>query len=155
MATNVNDQNALTDNQGNRALLGHSGTAGTATTIRLVANAGGGLVSNGLDIAKGNVTGHTYYHKFGLAPDFDTEDNAVDVWDGANDGLHNLMTHTYSTTADIDSLSSSNNGDTQTIVVEGLDTNWNYVTQTLTLTGNTRKALSTDLIRVFRVLIHV
>jgi hypothetical protein len=104
-----------------------------------------------IEIAKGNVAGHSSIHKFGNAPDFDTGDNAVDVWDGANDGGSNLMSYTYSTTDDIDSLSSSNDGDTVDIEITGLDANYDLVTQTITLTGQTRVALTTDLVRVFRL----
>ena len=38
---------------------------------------------SGLAIAKGDVTGHTFIHKFGAAPDFDVADGFVTVWDGA------------------------------------------------------------------------
>jgi len=104
-----------------------------------------------LDIATGKVPSTTFIHKFGNTPDFDTGDGLVDIWDGANDGASDLMVYTYSTTADIDSLSSSDNGDTQSVEVQGLDSSFNLVTQTKTLTGQTRVALDTDLIRVFRV----
>ena len=107
--------------------------------------------SSGLAIAKGDVAGSTFIHKFGNAPDFNTADGEVDIWDGADDSGSNLMTYTFSSTADIDSLSSSDNGDTQDIEVQGLDSSYNLVTQTITLTGQTRKALDTDLIRVFRL----
>jgi hypothetical protein len=108
--------------------------------------------SSGLAIAKGDVTGNTFIHKFGNAPDFDTGDGEVTVWDGANDGdTGNAMNYTYSTSADIDSISSSNNGDTQDIEIQGLDSNYDLVTQTITLTGQTRKALDTSLIRIFRM----
>lgn len=107
--------------------------------------------SSGLAIAKGDVTGYTFIHKFGKAPDFDTGDNEVTIWDGAEDGTSwELMNYVYSTTADIDSLSSSNAGDTVDIEIQGLDTNYDLVTQTVTLNGQTRVALSTNLIRVFR-----
>jgi hypothetical protein len=106
--------------------------------------------SSGLEIAKGNVTGHSFVHKFGRAPDFDTADGEVTIWDGAEDGTAwELMRYVYSTSADIDSISSSA-ADTQDITITGLDTNWESVTQTITLTGQTRKALDTNLIRVFR-----
>jgi hypothetical protein len=107
--------------------------------------------SNGLAIAKGDVTGSSFVHKFGNAPDFDTGDGEVTIWDGAEDNTAwEQMVYQYSSIADIDSISSSDNADTQTIEIEGLDTNFNLVTQTATLTGQTRKALSTSLIRVFR-----
>jgi len=93
-------------------------------------------LSNGLSIAQGEVTGHTFIHKFGLAPDFDEIDNDVDVWDGANDGTINQMEYTFSSTADIDSISSNNAGDSQDIEVQGLDTNFDLVTQTVTLNGH-------------------
>jgi hypothetical protein len=106
--------------------------------------------SSGLAIAGGNVTGATYVHKFGNAPDFDTSDGVVTIWDGANDGTVALMNYVYSTTADIDSISSSDAGDTQTVEVQGLDGNYNLVVQSVTLNGQNRVALTTSLIRVFR-----
>jgi hypothetical protein len=109
------------------------------------------ITEEGLPISKGDVTGTSYMHKFGQAADFDVADGYVDVWDGANDGADNIMNYTYSTTADIDSLSSSSTGDTQTIRVGGLDVNWDLVIQDITLTGRTRVALTTPLIRVFRM----
>ena len=45
----------------------------------------------GLEVAKGNIPGHSIVHKFGNAPDFDTSDGVVDVWDGASDGGSDLM----------------------------------------------------------------
>lgn len=107
--------------------------------------------SDGLAIAKGDVSNATYIHKFGEAPDFDTGDGLVTVWDGANDGGINAMSYTYSSSANIDSISSSNAGDTGDIEVQGLDTNWDLVTQTVTLSGQTRVALTTSLIRAFRM----
>lgn len=108
--------------------------------------------SNGLSIAEGNVTGKTFIHKFGNAPDFDTADGDVTVWDGAEDGTTwENMVYDYSTTADIDRISSSSTSDTINITVYGLDSNWNEVTQTITLTGQTPAPLSTNLIRVFRM----
>lgn len=106
--------------------------------------------SSGLAIAEGNVTGASYIHKFGQAPDFDTADGVITIWDGANDGTVALMDYIYSTTADIDSISSSDAGDTQTVEVLGLDASYHEVTQTVTLNGQTRVALATPLFRIFR-----
>lgn len=107
--------------------------------------------SSGLSIASGDVTGSSFVHKFGQAPDFDTTDNEVTVWDGANDGGINQMVYTFSATAAIDSISSSNTGDTGTVSIQGLDTNFALVTQTVTLNGQTRVALGTSLLRAFRM----
>lgn len=95
-----------------------------------------------LEVSKGNVPGHSYINKFGRNTDIDTSQE--DIWDGGG-------TYTFSTTADIDNLVSSNVGDTMEIEVQGLDTNWDEVIQNITLTGITSVALTTSLIRVFRM----
>ena len=106
-----------------------------------------------LEIAKGNVTGTSFIHKFGNAGDFDADDNDVTVWDCADNAtaIVTLMNAVYSATDDIDSISSTNAGDGQDIEIQGLDANYDLVIQTRTLQGLTRVALSTDLIRVFRM----
>lgn len=109
-------------------------------------------VESGLEISLGNVSGRSLVHKFGAAPDFDAADGEVTVWDGAEDGTSwELMNYVYSTSADIDSISSSDAGDSQTIEIQGLGATTNLVIQTATLNGQTRVALSTNLYRVFRV----
>lgn len=95
-----------------------------------------------LEVSKGNITGVSYVNKFGRNTDIDTTQE--DVWDGGG-------TYTFSTTADITDIVSSNAGDTMSIEVQGLDTNWELVTQDVTLTGTTSATLTTALIRVFRM----
>jgi hypothetical protein len=108
--------------------------------------------SDGTMISLGAVKGMSAVAKFGAAPDFDSGDGEVDVWDGAEDGTSwENMVYDFSTTADIDSLSSSDASDNQDIEIQGLDGNTNLVTQTVTLSGQTRVDLSTDLYRVFRM----
>jgi len=113
--------------------------------------------SDGLAIAEGNVTGKTFIHKFGFAPDFDSGDGLVTIWDGADDGLFAgspPMNYTYSSTADIGLISSSDGGDAQDIEIHGLDTNLDIVIQTITLNGQTDvdiSATGTDLKRVYRM----
>lgn len=127
--------------------------SGSFTNIRstLDGNLKVANVSSGLVIAKGDVVGTDFIHKFGNAPNFDTGDNSVNVWDGADSANIDQMVYIYSSTDDIDSISSSNDTDTQDIEIQGLDINYALVVQTITLTGQTRKALDTDLIRVFRM----
>ena len=127
----------------------------SSSFINVGATASGNLkvtdAENTLAIAKGEVTGASNINKWGNAPDFDTADGEVTVWDAAEDGAAwEQMTYTFSTTAAIDSISSTDNTDTEDITIVGLDTNWAEVTQTVTLTGQTRAALSTSLIRVYR-----
>ena len=106
---------------------------------------------DGLQIARGLANDWLHVHKFGAAFDFDTADGEVTIWDGADDDeAWELMKYVYSTGADIDSISSTDDGDTQDIEIQGLDANYALVTQTATLTGQTRKALATPLFRVFR-----
>lgn len=103
------------------------------------------------NIAQGNVVGQSTVHKFGRGADIDTGDGFVALWDGAEYAAA-LKTYTFSTSADIDRISSDNAADTEPIEVIGLDTNWDVVTQTKTLTGQTPVALDTSLVRVFRMI---
>jgi len=105
----------------------------------------------GLKIAMGSIVGTSFIHKFGEAPDFDIEDGFVSIWDGANDAGLNANIYTYSTIADIDSIVSSNTGDTQVIEVQGLDGNLLQVIQEATLAGSGYVTLGSPLKRVFRI----
>lgn len=99
----------------------------------------------GVQIARGQMPNTLYVNKFGTAPDIDTGDDFLTVWDYKAD-------YTFSTTADITLISSDSTQDTtQTIEVQGLDANWDIVTQTATLNGQTPDTLDTPLIRVFRM----
>lgn len=94
-----------------------------------------------LAVAQGLITGYAQMNKFGENPDVDT--GPEDIWDYGG-------TYTFSSTANIDQMSSSETADTETITITGLDTNWAEVTQIKTLTGRTPVTLDTPLIRVYR-----
>ena len=82
--------------------------------------------------------------KFGYNPTIAPATDPEDVWEGGG-------TYNFSTSADIVSLASSEGADNQVIEVQGLDENWEEVTQLITLNGTTRVALDTALIRVYRM----
>lgn len=107
-----------------------------------------------LEAARGNLLDTSVMHKFGNAEDVDTADGLVNIWDGVSSSLagDKIPTYTYSTVADIDSISSSDDADAVDIEVQGLDTNWKLVTQTVTLTGRTAATLTTPLVRAFRMI---
>ena len=104
----------------------------------------------GIAIAAGDKTDSSLVHKFGSTPDFDTTDGLVTVWDGADDGGIDEMQYNYSTAPLIDTVSSSDAGDTQALEVQGLDSNWNLTTQNVTLSGQSQVTMIKPLIRVFR-----
>jgi hypothetical protein len=132
---------------------------GVPTNVRVTSDGDLSITdnSNGLSIAEGSVTGKSFIHKFGKSPDFDILDGFVNIWDGANDALLSggAMGYTYSSTADIGIISSSSASDTGEVEIQGLDSNYDIVIQSVTLTGQTDVDISavggTDLIRVFRM----
>lgn len=130
-----------------------AGTDTQAAVGLLLAGDGGGVAISHtnplpthnpmLDIAIGNRPDYSSMNKFGENPDVDS--GPEDIWDFG--GLYN-----FSATADIDSISSDNDTDTQDVMITGLDENWDEVSQTITMTGQTRKDLDTPLIRVYRAI---
>ena len=81
MATNVNKQESIHDNSGNRALIGHSGTAGTSVTKRLVVTDDGALT---VDIISGEIVASLGTVNVVESGTINTQDNpyAVQVDDG-------------------------------------------------------------------------
>jgi len=97
-----------------------------------------------LELANGTFSDKSYIEKFGENGEITTATDPEDIWTQGG-------TYTFSSAADINTLSSSDNGDTEPITVIGLDSDWNEVEQTITLTGQTPVTLTTSLIRVFRM----
>jgi len=85
--------------------------------------------------AKGEIDGAEMIYKFGRNSDIDTGTDPEDIWDGG--GIY-----TFSSTAVPYYISSSNNADTQDILVyvltEDSDGNWNEEAVAVTLAGNTK-----------------
>jgi len=99
-----------------------------------------------LKVKQGLVPGHSTVSKFGVNPEISPATDPEDVWH-----FGGIYTYDADGTAPIVSLISDDAGDTQEIIVQGLDINGDETSQTLTLTGTTRVALTTPLWRVFRM----
>lgn len=90
--------------------------------------------------------------KFGRNPNVGTATTGYTLWSNGVDQAHE--TYVAANTNSIDSVSSTNAGDTQQVVIEGHTEsggNKTFVSQTATLNGQTRVALSTALNRSTRI----
>ena len=102
-----------------------------------------------LEIAKGNIPGHSIVNKFGANP-LVTAGTTEDIWDGGG-------TYSFPTTADITHIRQAVNQATmlgKTIEIQGLNADWELVMQTVNLDATnttTPVELGTALIRVFRM----
>jgi len=91
------------------------------------------------NISRGKVPGHSLVDKFGHVSGLGT--TLATIWP------QNII-YTYSATANITGISSSNAADTQTVRVIGLDATWSLVSQDIILTGQATVKLPTALIRI-------
>ncbi len=102
-----------------------------------------------LEIAKGNIAGHSSVNKFGANADIG-EGTSQEVWDGSAD-------YVFPTSAVITHISQKANQAAMrgaTMEVQGLNANWELIVQTKALNASdssTIVELDTPLIRVFRV----
>lgn len=97
-----------------------------------------------LSVVLGYALGGDYVQKFGSNPLITTGTDPEDIWEGG--GIY-----PFSDSADIVSISSSDNSDVQNVKIYGLASDGSEVTQIKKLQGQTRVALSTPLWRVHRM----
>ena len=101
-----------------------------------------------LAVAKGDFTGYTNVSKFGSNPDIKSSGFET-IWDGSN-------LYPWPTAADtLDVVSDDANDDdgntgARTIEIQGLDSSWNLLTETVTMNGTTTVTTSGNFLRVFR-----
>lgn len=122
-------------------LVVNANTNGDACTINNplpVTNVGS---SNNIDLAAGLLTGYSHINKFGYR---DTITNTFQtIWDGATDLTYSSAT---TVTAVADNTTADNGG---TVEVQGLDQNYEPVTEVLTIGGSASVA---QFSRIFRAL---
>jgi len=98
-----------------------------------------------LQVSRGQIQGHRNVTVFGFNPDVDT--TQVSVWP-----LPSLITFPASALQMTVSSSSANDTSAgtgaRTIVVQGLDANYNEVTETVTMSGQTAVTMTASLLRV-------
>ena len=99
-----------------------------------------------LEVAKGNVTGHSFIHKFGANFDVDTGSDPETVWSAG--GLYPWSSLSSAQTLYV---LSTDSGDTMDVTIEGLDANYKVQTETVTLTGTTAVTTTNTFLRVFRM----
>ena len=98
-----------------------------------------------LQVSRGQIQGHRNVTVFGFNPDVDT--SQVSVWP-----LPSLIT--FPSSALQMTVSSTSANDTaagtgaRTIVVQGLDANYNEVTETVTMNGQTAVTMTTAMLRI-------
>jgi hypothetical protein len=111
-------------------------------------------MSNGnfmLEVAKGNIAGHSFVNKFGRNADVDTGANE-NIWDGG--GLYS-----WPTTAQVHDLVSTSVNDAsagtgaRTVQVYGLDSTYTEITETVTMNGTTNVATSNSYLRIYRMVV--
>jgi hypothetical protein len=104
-----------------------------------------------LEVAKGNIVGHSKINKFGHNPAATTGE---DIWGGG--GVYPFYP-TAGVLVDIVSTEASDAaalGGAIQVVVQGLDENWAEVSETVTLTGTTPvTTMTTTFIRLFRAFV--
>ena len=144
MAYDPNKQDAIQDNDLNRALTAHTGTAGTATTERVVSIKGKLRASSmpyTYDIAESNIPNHIAWNKFGQ--NLDVGASLEEVWDGS--AVYEYLGDAAFSTMYISSSNSADQGMAYT--VEGIDSDFNFSSVSGTLDGSdgqTFVALTSD-----------
>mgnify|MGYP007073242182 FL=1 len=98
----------------------------------------------GLHVKRGYVQGHSHVHKFGYNVSVGT--SAMLVWDGGSD-------YTYPTSAAQLGVVGTSTTDNSQITVQGVDADYNYVSNIVTLNGTTTVTTSASYLRAYRAFV--
>lgn len=100
-----------------------------------------------LQVARGDITGHKSVFKFGFNPDIDS--TLETVWDAG--GLYAYPSSAVKMTA---TSTDGANDDGVQVTVQGLDANYNELSETITLDGSGVGETSSFFLRVFRAFVE-
>jgi len=100
-----------------------------------------------LKVAQGEVDGHSFINKFGANFSVNTNTGPETIW--TQGGMYPWATLT---TASVLTVVSTEVADTDSIEIQGLDANYNVITENLTMTGTTPVTTVNSFLRVFRVI---
>lgn len=100
-----------------------------------------------LAISRGHSQGYRTLYKFGYNPDVDTQEETV--WGNAGDyvWLDNAVTMFVSSTSANDTGTGTG---ARTILIQGLDEDYNEIEETITLSGQTQVATQLSYLRIYR-----
>jgi len=108
-----------------------------------------------VEMQRGNIEGHRGFYKYGLV-DMGTgsSGNDHDVWDRGANGDYPVYPY-LATASVLDVYSSSTDDDVggtgvDEIKIDGVDTNWDLLTETVTLDGTTSVQTTKSFLRVYR-----
>lgn len=99
-----------------------------------------------LQVARGQIPGHSALHKFGAVPAMSINTTGT-VWD-ISDTLYPWSAFATAGTLTVDRASASDAGKIITII--GLDANYNEISENVTLTNATGNPTSSSFIRIYR-----
>lgn len=111
-----------------------------------------GIVDIYLDIAKGNIPGHSSINKFGHNPAVAT--TGEDVWSGGGDYAFFPDTAKVMEIYSDSAVDSSGGAGAWTVIVYGLDSNWLEINETVTLEGRDSVVLAKRYIRIYRAIVY-
>lgn len=125
---------------------------GTTKTVKLIDYASGSLWVTDffLEVSRGNVAGYSTVQKFGRNDDIDSA-AAEDVWAGGGTRVYLSSAETM----DVSSTSTNDDGDpvgtgAHTIMIEGLDSSYDEISESVTMDGTTTVTTSGSFLRVHR-----
>jgi len=100
-----------------------------------------------LSVSKELVAGHERIHKFGANFQIDSNTDPESIWTGGG-----LYPWASLNTAQVLYAISTSTSDTEEITIEGLDTNYNKITEVITLNGTTAVTTTNQFKRVYRMI---